>query len=223
MKLSLGNMYQFLRDIAHVVIYGELDSPDVYVIDDKEVVFVSVAKSASTSIKSSIYGDPPPGVSIHHQVGHNAQRKIPKQSRHYFAFTIVRDPYRRLASCYKNKFNMEDESKFIYSKYLLGYLKNDDTFEEFVRKVSKIPDILSDRHFKSQKKIISRSGRVDFIGKVENLQSDYEKIRQRYGFNELKKRNQTKGKSPEEMYTDETRALTYQRYKIDFDEYDYPE
>ena len=158
MKISLKNTYHFLRDMASVVIRGELDSPDYIILDEKEVVFASVAKSACSSIKTSIYGSPPEGIQLHQHTSHLSHRRIPKKKTSYFSFAIVRDPYERLASCYRAKFNKVDESKFMFSNYLFGYLKNDDSFDEFVRKVSKIPDILCDRHFKAQNKIVFASG-----------------------------------------------------------------
>ena len=208
MKISLKNTYHFLRDMARVVIRGELDSPDYIILDEKEVVFASVAKSACSSIKTSIYGSPPEGIQIHQHTSHLSHRRIPKKKTSYFSFAIVRDPYERLASCYRAKFNKVDESKFMFSNYLFGFLKNDDSFEEFVRKVSKIPDILCDRHFKAQNKIVFASGKkMDFIGKFENLPSDFEEIRERYDFAELPMLNKSSGRTASDLFSDETGSL----------------
>ena len=223
MKISLKNTYHFLRDMASVVIRGELDSPDYIILDEKEVVFASVAKSACSSIKTSIYGSPPEGIQIHQHTSHLSHRRIPKKKTSYFSFAIVRDPYERLASCYRAKFNKVDESKFMFSNYLFGFLKNDDSFEEFVRKVSKIPDILCDRHFKAQNKIVFASGKkIDFIGKFENLPSDFEEIRERYDFAELPMLNKSSGRTASDLFSDETRALASKRYEKDFELFGYP-
>ena len=222
MKISLKNTYHFLRDMASVVIRGELDSPDYIILDEKEVVFASVAKSACSSIKTSIYGSPPEGIQIHQHTSHLSHRRIPKKKTSYFSFAIVRDPYERLASCYRAKFNKVDESKFMFSNYLFGFLKNDDSFEEFVRKVSKIPDILCDRHFKAQNKIVFASGKkMDFIGKFENLPSDFEEIRERYDFAELPMLNKSSGRTASDLFSDETRALASKRYEKDFELFGY--
>ncbi|MED5268544.1 MAG: sulfotransferase family 2 domain-containing protein [Candidatus Thermoplasmatota archaeon] len=222
MKFSLKNTYHFLRDMARVIIRGELDSPDFIILDEKEVVFASVAKSACSSIKTSIYGTPPEGILIHQHTSHLSHRRIPKEKASYFVFAIVRDPYERLASCYRAKFHHEDESKFMFSNYLFGYLKNDDSFEEFVRKVSKIPDALSDRHFKAQNQMVFAYGtKVDFIGKFENLTSDFEKIRERFDFEELPILNKSSGKSADDLFSDETRALASKRYEKDFEIFGY--
>ena len=222
MKISLKNTYHFLRDMARVVIRGELDSPDYIILDEKEVVFASVAKSACSSIKTSIYGSPTEGIQIHQHTSHLSHRRIPKKKTSYFSFAIVRDPYERLASCYRAKFNKVDESKFMFSNYLFGFLKNDDSFEEFVRKVSKIPDILCDRHFKAQNKIVFASGKkMDFIGKFENLPSDFEEIRERYDFAELPMLNKSSGRTASDLFSDETRALASKRYEKDFELFGY--
>ena len=222
MKISLKNTYHFLRDMARVVIRGELDSPDYIILDEKEVVFASVAKSACSSIKTSIYGSPPEGIQIHQYTSPLSHRRIPKKKTSYFSFAIVRDPYERLASCYRAKFNKVDESKFMFSNYLFGFLKNDDSFEEFVRKVSKIPDILCDRHFKAQNKIVFASGKkMDFIGKFENLPSDFEEIRERYDFAELPMLNKSSGRTASDLFSDETRALASKRYEKDFELFGY--
>ena len=222
MKISMKNTYHFLRDMARVVIRGELDSPDYIILDEKEVVFASVAKSACSSIKTSIYGSPPEGIQIHQHTSHLSHRRIPKKKTSYFSFAIVRDPYERLASCYRAKFNKVDESKFMFSNYLFGFLKNDDSFEEFVRKVSKIPDILCDRHFKAQNKIVFASGKkMDFIGKFENLPSDFEEIRERYDFAELPMLNKSSGRTASDLFSDETRALASKRYEKDFELFGY--
>ena len=222
MKISLKNTYHFHRDMARVVIRGELDSPDYIILDEKEVVFASVATSACSSIKTSIYGSPPEGIQIHQHTSHLSHRRIPKKKTSYFSFAIVRDPYERLASCYRAKFNKVDESKFMFSNYLFGFLKNDDSFEEFVRKVSKIPDILCDRHFKAQNKIVFASGKkMDFIGKFENLPSDFEEIRERYDFAELPMLNKSSGRTASDLFSDETRALASKRYEKDFELFGY--
>lgn len=222
MKPILRNLYQFIRDAAHVLLYGNLDSSDFIILDDKEVVFASVAKSACSSIKTSITEEPPKGLTIHNHVRDLSHRRIPRNKESYFSFTYVRDPYERLASCYRSKFNKEDESEFIYTHYLFGYLRNNDTFEDFARKVSRIPDSMSDRHFKSQHSIIfSHGAKIDYVGKVEDLPSDFEDIRQRYGFDELKILNKSSGLSSEELFTIETREITYERFKKDFELFGY--
>lgn len=222
MKLSFVNIYQFIRDLVRTVLRGELDSPDYIVLDEKEVIFASVAKSACSSIKTAIYGKPPDGIQIHQHTSHLSQRRIPRKKSSYFTFAIVRNPYERLASCYRAKFNKEDESQFMFKNYLFGYLKNDDTFDEFVRKVSKIPDRICDRHFKSQHKLVFASGEeLDYIGKFENLPTDFDEIRNKYGFDHLPLLNKSTGKTAVDLFSEKSRKLAKKRYKRDFEMFSY--
>ena len=117
---------------------------------------------------------------------------------------------------------MEDESNFLYSNYLFGYLKNDDSFEDFVRKTSKIPNFLCDRHFKTQYSIIhSRGAKMEHIGRIEDLPDDYEEIRKRYGFNELKILNKTQDSGKENLLNDDIKQIIYNKFEIDFREFVY--
>ena len=222
MRFSFKNIYQFIRDIIHVIIHGNLDSSDFIVLDEKEVVFASVAKSGSSSIKTSIFGEFPNNKSIHFHSREFSHKRIPRKKGKYFSFAYVRNPYGRIISCYKNKFNMADDSQFLYSNYLFGYLKNDDSFEDFVRKLSKIPNFLCDRHFKTQYSIIhSRGAKMQHIGRMEDLPEDYENIRKRFNFDELKVLNKTRDSGEDIQLNDEIKEIIYNKFKIDFTEFGY--
>ena len=81
---------------------------------------------------------------------------------------------------------------------------------------------MCDRHFKAQNKIVFASGKkIDFIGKFENLPSDFEGIRERYGFAELPMLNKSAGRTAADLFSDETRALASKRYEKDFELFAY--
>lgn len=69
---------------------------------------------------------------------------------HQTGFTIVRHPFTRLASVYHDIIQNKDDRPFIYQNYLCGVLEKGLSFEEFVSRISKIPDRLKDQHFKPQ-------------------------------------------------------------------------
>ena len=222
LRLSFKNLIQFSRDIIHTLIHGDLDSSDFIIIDELEVVFASVAKSGSSSVKTSMFGEFSKDRSIHYHISDFSHKRIPKNKRSYFSFSYVRNPYDRVLSCYNNKFNMKEESDFLYSNYLFGYLKNEDSFEDFVNKISKIPNFLCDRHFKTQYSIIhSKGAEMNHIGRLENIQEDYEEIRKRYDFNELPMLNKTKDPKGEFFLSEELRDKIFKKYEIDFREFGY--
>lgn len=66
-----------------------------------------------------------------------------------FFFTIVRNPFARLVSVYRDFFETK-HPEFIYSDYLFGILPQNISFAEFVDRISKIPDQLKDQHLKPQ-------------------------------------------------------------------------
>lgn len=64
-------------------------------------------------------------------------------------FTVVRNPFARLVSVYRDFFET-NHGHFIYEDYLFGILKHDLSFTAFVDRISKIPDRLKDQHLKPQ-------------------------------------------------------------------------
>lgn len=64
-------------------------------------------------------------------------------------FTVVRNPFARLVSVYRDFFETNTEH-FIYQDYLFGILKQKMSFEQFVTRISRIPDRLKDQHLKPQ-------------------------------------------------------------------------
>lgn len=117
---------------------------------------------------------------------------------------------------------MKDESEFLYSNYLFGYLKNEDSLEDFVNKILKIPNFLCDRHFKTQYSIIHSKGAImNHIGRLENINEDYEDIRKRYDFNELSILNKTKDPKEQIFLSKELKEKIFEKFEIDFREFGY--
>jgi hypothetical protein len=98
-----------------------------------------------------------------------------------FKFVIVRDPYTRLASAYKDKIRMETKLR---AKFWLNIIKEaaleqgiklspEPTFEEFVHVVSQQPIEQMDSHWRQQY-FEGRFGiiKYNFVGHVEMLHSD---------------------------------------------------
>ncbi|HDR3342087.1 TPA: sulfotransferase family 2 domain-containing protein, partial [Bacillus anthracis] len=105
----------------------------------------------------------------------------PQENYTHFSFSI--NPFKRLVSCYENKVVQEahltDKSLDIY---MLGWLKRSKSFDQFVKRVTKIPPRLLEGHLAYQHPIFYKDGekRLDFIGKVETIREDYEKLSEVY-------------------------------------------
>ena len=62
---------------------------------------------------------------------------------------------------------------------------------------------------------------MNHIGRMEDLPEDYENIRKRYNFDELKILNKTSGSGEEILLSDETKEIIYDKFEIDFKEFGY--
>ncbi len=144
----------------------------------------------------------------------------------YYKFAFVRNPYDRLVSCYKNKIieNRKKEDINIRNNF-----SKNMSFNDFVKEVSKIPDIRADQHIKSQSFFLEykKTGKllVDFVGRFENLEEDYKKICKKIGMkpkDKLSSKNKSKNrKSYKDYYDEETKKLVRERYKRDFELFGY--
>jgi hypothetical protein len=134
---------------------------------------------------------------------------------------FVRNPFDRLTSCYENKYH-SDQSRVGKSIKMLIY----KGFRDFARRVCMIPDGMADKHFMSQcVSVVDRNGKLllDYVGKFENLEADYEPIRRKYGFQPLPHYNRTEIAKGNWMdyYDLETARRAYQRYKTDIETFGY--
>lgn len=224
---SLCMLYEF----GHIVIDGLLYrayAPSKYLANDKKkYVYFQNPKVAASSIKASIYEENVnDDGSIHTIMEKKMSRRWKKKWDSYYKFVFVRNPFERIYSCYENKYH--DPSKWIGQKqpfkyYLFGYLSRDNGFDEFVKKACKIPDCLMDQHLKPQYLLIYKKDKinVDFVGKYETLNEDFENVRKKFGFKKLPHLNQSKRRNWMDSYTLELAEIVYERYKEDFLRLDY--
>ncbi len=204
---------------------------DEYFIDKKrKIIFFVVPKNACSSIKTTFskrkFKDNDSVHSYYYRHSYagielEARRcvKIRKEERNYFKFAVVRNPFDRLYSCYKNK----TASGIIgFDDYSLGFFFREcKNFNDFVKKVTKLPNFLSDPHFQNQYPIICDKGKslVDCIVRFENLEKDFEKIRKKYDLEKLPHFNRSQDRKYEwrDHYTKELASLVHKKYKRDFD------
>jgi hypothetical protein len=120
-----------------------------------QLSYIRIPKSASTSMSAALLEKIYPTLSqyklnevqINFLTDVNLQVHPEDVSKSYF--TIVRNPYGRLVSVYRDFYENKD-SHFIYRDYLFGILPQSLTFSEFVDRISCIPDRLKDQHIKPQ-------------------------------------------------------------------------
>ncbi len=221
-KVVLNSFYNVLDNFYDLIFSNE------YFIDKKrKIIFFVISKNACSSIKvtfskrkfkdddsvhSYYYRHSYAGIEMRRSV------KIRKEEKNYFKFAVVRNPFDRLYSGYKNRI----ASGTGFDDYQLGFFfRGCKNFNDFVKKVTKLPNFLSDPHFQNQYSVICDKGGsvVDCIVRFENLEKDFEKIRKKYDLEELPHFNRSQDRKYEWMdhYTKEFASLVHKKYKRDFD------
>ena len=150
---------------------------------------------------------------------HIKQSQIRKQHTDAFIFSFVRHPYARILSCYKNKVAMPISEKNIFACHDINL---NDSFDTFVDKICDIPDRDADRHFRSQSWFLINEDQLltDFVGKLENIESDWDYLSQRFKLPAIPHRNATQKTITE--ISNRNKQLIQQRYHDDFNHF-YPD
>jgi chondroitin 4-sulfotransferase 11 len=203
---------------------------EMLVSDTLRVVYLVNSKVACSSIKASILTAGqcerriPDDYSVH-RMEQSTTWRLGHKEKTYFKFTFVRNPFDRLVSCYVSKFiNDRKFGKFDLEYSSNGSITPDMTFDGFVKAVSAIPDYLADSHFKSQQYLIYRQNRrtrLDFIGRFEDLDKQYQLLAERFGLAPLPHYNVTDKGDWREYYTPELLEMVRERYKKDIEVFGY--
>lgn len=204
------------------------DKPQVYVIDELAVAYVQIPKVASRSVRTAISrhlaGDLQPEESDASLVGrfenlyssHMDHKQIAQLAENYFVFAIVRNPYTRILSCYKNKVlqSREPGRKSVFQRYGLDV---NASLEEFVDFISKVPDRYADRHFRSQAWFLTWQGNLlpSYVAKLENIDQDWQEIHRRSGIQAPPRMNVSENHKKIVLSPD-LKKIIYQRYTQDF-------
>lgn len=181
-----------------------------HVSTDYKFIFVHVPKCGGNSIKEAF-----------NLKGHNHSKITPEYVNenysNYFKFTFVRNPWDRVVSAFKY---LKDVSTldayhrdFINTRY--------PQFEDFI----KSKEWTEWLHFLPQHQFISIDSKicVDFIGKVETMQSDFNIICKTLGVKPktLSKINATNRNNYTEYFDDETRQIIADVYAKDIELFEY--
>lgn len=193
----------------------------------KKIIFVHIPKNAGESIeiclggykdKKKLWGFEK-GVVLQHLKACELQEKIGDQVfNDYFKFTFVRNPFSKCLSEYfweKTHFN-ESLNFNDWVKLKLGDLINHSENNTKIRQ----------KHNLEQYKFIydtSDNCLVDFIGRFEKLQEDFDLICDRIGISrqKLPHENKSEHKHYTEYYDDETKQIVAEKYAKDIKYFGY--
>jgi len=185
-KMELSRLPVDVQNLLH----------ELVVSDDEKLAFYKNTKAGCTSIAHIIYqysnGHPFSG-SIHKDnknisqgILHWEKNLATIQNGNPFLFSFVRHPEKRLVSAFRNFF--VDRSNFVARRHFkamqsFGYRKNGDlqhnfdVFLDYVRASMDIDPLRTDPHWRSQNiNLATDSFKYDFIGKLENFDTDIENV-----------------------------------------------
>ncbi len=190
--------------------------------DDLQAIFIHIPKNAGQSIRSSLFENLLPG----HLNVYTYQLIFPKRLfDRYFKFAFTRNPWDRLVSAYTfMKSGGAHEKDRLWSEKLLSRFSG---FEHFVQEGLREAEIQAWPHFRPQVEFLKGQGggiEVDFLGRFENIDRDFEIVCQQLGIErELLHINKTKAKreSYQSYYSAESREIASQIYSQDIAEFDY--
>ena len=144
------------------------------------------------------------------------------QDRENYIFTFTRNPWDRLVSSffYLKQGGVNVKDKIDSNRYLSDY----SSFEDMV--VNWNESLFNQLHFMEQYKWIhDGNGELmpDFIGKLENIQQDFDTVCDKIGIpqQKLPHKNKSKHKHYTEYYDEETKQLVAETYAKDIEYFGY--
>ncbi len=155
------------------------------------------------------------------------------QKNGYRFITMVRNPYTRLLSCYRDKIlgNSLQKHEVLRALGKSGHpIETVVSFSEFVQVVSEQADIDMNSHWRLQNsQILHDVLDYAFIGRFEDYGRDFVESFRAIGITgedipELRHLNRTKtgvSEQCEEFYTTELQEAVYRRYRPDFENFGY--
>lgn len=207
--ISLMALYRFNKKEPYVI----------YHLHDKKLAFVSINKNASTSILTAltkVNNDDSDQTTdqFHQEVKKQMQSDIHKG---YHSFAVVREPKDRLLSCYYDL--LIDRDRVGYFEHLyFGLLRSDLRFDQFVKRVAKIPDSVKEQHIKCQTHCLPKHSDIQ-IFKFENLNEELVPFLQKHGIT-LEWKNRGEGKKNDPIHKS-TESLIRAIYQEDYQAFGY--
>lgn len=194
----------------------------------KSIVFLHIPKVAGTSM--SQYCKDNDIIINYHLTRSDKYISLEEYKRHFnqniYVFSFVRNPWDRLVSAYHFLAQGigNDDDRLDSVKYLSKYRD----FHEFVLSgLEEQPSLINQQiHFRTQKSwMIDTNGKiiVDFIGKYENLQNDFDVLTRSVGkpAYRLPHKNRSSHVDYKTYYTTETQAIVGEVYKEDIEAFGY--
>lgn len=185
-------------------------------------IFVHIPKCAGSSINQEL-NLKSVGFSGHSPMSYHSEYSD------YLSFTFVRNPYDRVVSAYKYFRKLKPGHRWYKRNSIISDAANEMDFNDFVHHINDFMKLMkreegsfeSGIHFQPFHYFIDQP--VKHIGRFENIQRDFIKIRRFLDLplKPLRKTNSTNNLNYRELYIEETKNLVYNIYQEDIKKYNY--
>lgn len=182
--------------------------------EDYGVIYFNTQKNANSTLKAQfveILGLPKTEnfpKDIHHKYDFPSanQAEIKSKYQDFLRFAVLRNPWERLYSCYKNKIEQGSTTGPDYILECSPDFRIGMSFEEFVGVVCEIPDSEADYHFCSQIYLMlypEGTFPINYLCTIENLAFHLDEIKSKTGipFTSLARINSSAMSAYEAAYT----------------------
>lgn len=206
------------------------NQPWGFVSDKHRFIYVPIPKNANTSMRQwfqkveglNLNREQLQSTELYPQT-HDLNSKVYDQ---YYKFSIVRNPWDRIVSCYKNKISTEKITNKWFKDGVyrgfepFGLFYCGMSFDAFVDAVCRIPDYQADTHFKSQASFIfNASGKiaVDDCYRFESVEQAVKDVCAKCNveLNQLDHLQRTQHDAYTAYYTKKTKNMIEKRYRTD--------
>ena len=186
---------------------------------ERKFIFIHIQKTAGKSIRQAL------GLrgGADHRLAKEIKAEIGDEEwLRSFSFCFVRNPWDRIASAYYYRKSGGNKSTDDLNRALIYPA----TFDEFCENINTFKALPNESMFISQLNWISDQKSkiiVDYIGRVENIQTDFDIICTRINKSntEIKHLNKSRHKHFHELYNDNTKRLIELAYGEDIEAFKY--
>ena len=195
-------------------------------LTSKDLSYIRIPKSASTSMSKEMLEKIYPALKqkaiTENQINFLTDVNLqPALEDSVNLFTIVRNPFSRLVSVYRDFF--EKKNNFIYRDYLFGVLHQHISFSEFVDRITCIPDQLKDQHIRPQHTFLKYYEKQNLDVKIFKLEHS-EQLNQFLSQYDMKLPHLNKSAERYDFrsyYDAYTLNKVYTLYQVDIEKFDY--
>ncbi|MEI8644243.1 sulfotransferase family 2 domain-containing protein [Pseudoalteromonas sp. Hal040] len=184
--------------------------------DETKSIFIHIPKAAGTSVSNALYG----GRQGHHTA--IAMKKAnPRKFKEYYKFSIVRNPWDRIASTYHYLLKSPHQED---RKWAEANIAKYDSFEKFVMHWLSTESVYTWKHLLPQTFFLNdkKERLIPDVFKLENLNESFEVIKTKVNSSAtLKHDNKVARVHYSELYTPQMIKHVRSVYRSDVDEFQY--